>query len=76
MNLPTEQKQTHRHRDQSCGYQEGTGRERAALGIWGWQTQTITFRMDKQQVPTVQTGNYIQSSGINCNGKEHYKTGS
>ena len=36
MNLPTEQKQTHRHRDQSCGYQEGTGRERAALGIWGW----------------------------------------
>ena len=36
MNLPTEQKQTHRHRDRSCGYQEGTGRERAALGIWGW----------------------------------------
>ena len=78
MNLPTEQKQTHRHRDQICGYQEGMGRERDALGIWSWQTQIITFRMDKQQDPTVQTGNYIQSSGINRNGKEYYiyKTGS
>ena len=36
MNLPTEQKQTHRHRDQICGYQEGMGRERDALGIWSW----------------------------------------
>ena len=36
MNLPTEQKQTHRHRDQICGCQEGMGRERDALGIWNW----------------------------------------
>ena len=23
-------------------------------GVWGWQIQTITFRMDKQRGPTVQ----------------------
>ena len=77
MNISTEQKQTHRHRDQICGCQDGMGRKRDALGIWSWQMQTITFRMDKQQGPTVQTENYIQSSGISCNQKEYYiyKTG-
>ena len=30
------------------------GRERDGLGIWGWQMQTITSRMDKQQGPNVQ----------------------
>ena len=29
------------------------GRERDELGVWGWQTQTIIFRIDKQQGPTV-----------------------
>ena len=59
MNLSTKQKQTHRHRDQTCGCQGGGGkgegweggRERDGWGIW--QIQTITFRMDKQQGPTV-----------------------
>ena len=32
---------------------EGVGRERDGLGVWGWQMQTITFRIDKQG-PTVQ----------------------
>ena len=54
MNLSTKQKQTHRYRDQTCGCQGGGGRERGGLGIWGWQMQTITFRMDKQQGPAVQ----------------------
>ena len=42
--------------------------------------QTITYRMDKQQGPTVQgtillytTGNYIQYPEINHNGKEYKK---
>ena len=30
------------------------GRERAGLGVWGWQVQTITHRMDKQRGPSVQ----------------------
>ena len=36
MNISTEQKQTHRHRDQICGCQDGMGRKRDALGIWSW----------------------------------------
>ena len=32
MNLFTEQKQTHRHRKQTYGYQKGGGRDK--LGVW------------------------------------------
>ena len=53
MNLFKKQKQIHRHREQICGCLGGE-RERDGLGIWGWQIQTITFRIDKQQGPTVQ----------------------
>ena len=66
------QKQTHRYREQACGHQGGG--ERDGVGVWGQQTQTITFRMDKQQGPTVEhTGNYIPSPLINRNGKEYKK---
>ena len=30
------------------------GRKRDELGVWGYYMQTITFKMDKQQGPTVQ----------------------
>ena len=56
MNLSTKQKQTHRHREQTCGWQEGGregGRERDGLKMCGWWIQTATFRMDKQQGLTV-----------------------
>ena len=33
MNLPMKQKQTHRHRDQTCGCQGG-GERRDGLGVW------------------------------------------
>ena len=36
MNLPTKQKQTHRHREQTCGGQGGWGRERDGRGFGGW----------------------------------------
>ena len=32
VNLSTKQKQTHRHRKQTCGYQGGVGE--GGLGIW------------------------------------------
>ena len=35
MNLSTKQKQTHRHREQSCGCQGGGGLEEGRIGIWG-----------------------------------------
>ena len=28
------QKQTHRYREQTCGYQRGEARERDKLGVW------------------------------------------
>ena len=39
-------KETHRHREQTCGCQE--------LGVWDQQIQTIIYGMNKQQGPTVQ----------------------
>ena len=33
MNLSTKQKQTHRHREQTCGCQ-GMGKELDGLGVW------------------------------------------
>ena len=53
MNLYAKQKQIHRHREWTCVCQGGWGRERDGLRVWGWWMQTITFRMDKQQGPTV-----------------------
>ena len=32
---------------------KGRGRVWDGLGVWGWWMQTITFRMDKKQGPTV-----------------------
>ena len=46
MNLSTEQKDTHRHGEQTCGCQ-GAG-EWDGLGVWNQQMQTIPFRMGKQ----------------------------
>ena len=54
MNISTKQKQTHRHREQTCGCQGGGGWEREGLGVWDQQMQTIIYRTDKQQSPTVQ----------------------
>ena len=50
LNLSTRQKQSHRHREQTC---EQSGEGKDGLGVWGWQMQTIIYRMDKQQGPTV-----------------------
>ena len=53
MNLSTEQKQTHRHKEQTCGCRREGGQGRDGLGVWGQQMQTIIYRMDKQQGPMV-----------------------
>ena len=49
-NLSMKQKQTHRHREQACGCQGGESEGQG--GIWSLG-QTIIYRMDKQQGPTV-----------------------
>ena len=48
MNLSTKQKHTHRHREQTYGYQRGERKEWDGQGVLGWQMKTITFKMDKQ----------------------------
>ena len=49
----TKEKQTHRHREQTC-CQGGGEREKHGLGVCGWQMQIIIFSMNKQQSPNVQ----------------------
>ena len=48
MNLSMESKQTHRHREQTCGFQGGEG---GCEKVWEFgvsKCKTITFRKDKQ----------------------------
>ena len=48
MNLSTEQKPTHRHGEQTGGYQGVGGKEWDEPGVWDQQMQTISFGVDKQ----------------------------
>ena len=73
MHVSRKQKQTHRHREQTCGCQGGKGEWGEELGVWDQQMQTSIYRMDKQG-PTVQYRElYIQYPVINHNGKEYEK---
>lgn len=51
------QKQTARHREQTCGVQGGGVWGREGLEIWDQQKQTTIYRMD-QQGPLYSTGNH------------------
>ena len=64
MNLSTIQKQTHRHRDQTCGCQGGVGKGE------GW---TGGLRLIEANYFSYSTENCIQPSGIKHNGKRFLK---
>ena len=69
MNLSTKQKQTHRHRDQTCGCQWGgmdweSGISRCKLLYREWMNNKVLLYL---------TENYIQYPVINHNGKEYEK---
>ena len=52
-NLSMKQKETQReNRSVVAKGKAGLGRD--GLGVWGWQMQTITQRMDKQQGPVAE----------------------
>ena len=52
MNLSVKQKQSYKYREQTWDCQ-GVGESgRAGLGVWDQQTQTIIYRLDKQQDST------------------------
>ena len=52
MNLFTKQKQTHRLRKQTYGYQGGKVSRRDKLG--GWDIHTTIYKINNQQGPTIQ----------------------
>ena len=52
MNFFTRQKQTHRSRKQTYGYQRGSG-GRDKLVVWDQQVHTTIHKREKQQGPTV-----------------------
>ena len=53
MNLFTKQKQTHRHRKQTYGYQRGKMGGKDKLGVWDWQVHSTIFKINNQQGPTI-----------------------
>ena len=72
MNSLIKQKQTHRHRKQTYGYQRGKGGGMDKLGVWDQQIQTTIYKINNNVV-LYTAGNYIKYPIINYNGKEHEK---
>ena len=70
MNLSTKQKQTHRHREQTHGCQEGVGE--GWIGSMGLADANYIGRINSK-VLLYSTENYIQFPVINHNGKEYEK---
>ena len=73
MSLPKKQKQTHRHRGQSCGCQgEGGGSEMDwEFGIS--RCKVLYLECISNEVLLYSTGNYIQSHGIDHDGRSYKK---
>ena len=67
MNLSMKQKQTHRHKEWTCGYQ-GEGESREKFGISRCKLLYIEWI---NKVLLYNTGNYIQYPMINHDGKEY-----
>ena len=72
MKLSMKHKQTHRHREQTCGCQGvGWGRDGVEFVISRCKLVCIEWKNNK--VLLYSTGNYIQYPVINCNRKEYEK---
>ena len=56
------QKQTHRHRKQTYGYQRGREWGKDKLGVWDQQIHTTIHKIDKQQGPAIQHRELISIS--------------
>ena len=53
MNLSAKQKQTHRHREQTCGCQRRGGMGEGWIGSLALADASYYIKNDKQQCPTV-----------------------
>ena len=72
MNISMKQKQTHRHREQTCGCQGNQG------GGMDWEfgvsrCKLLHIEWIENKVLLYNTGNYIQYPVIKHNGKEYEK---
>ena len=72
MNMSTKQKETHRHREQTCGCQVGAG-ERDSGGIWDSRCKLVYIGWINNKVLLCNAKNYIQYPVINQNGKKYEK---
>ena len=71
MNLFTKQKQTHRHRKETYGYQSGkVGGDK--LGVWDQHIYTNIYKITNKGL-LYNTRNYTQYLAITYNGKESEK---
>ena len=70
-NVFTKQKQTHRHRKQTCGDPRGRGGEK--WGAWDSQVHTTECKRRKQQGPMPRKGNGTQHLVITYKGKNRKK---
>ena len=73
LNLSKTQKQTHRHREQTCGCQEGGGGEGMDWEFGIGRCKVFYIEQINNKVLLYSTGNYIQYPVINRNGKEYEK---
>ena len=71
MNLSTKQKQSHRHREHTCGCQEGGEGREGWTGGWGLVSvcKLLYTEWINNKVLLYSTENYIQHPVININGK-------
>ena len=73
MNLSTKEKQTHRHREQTCGCQRGSRGGRGIDCEFGVsRCKLLHIEWVDNKVLLCSTGNYIQYPVINDNGKEFF----
>ena len=73
MNLPTKQKQTHRHGEQTCGCQGGGGGSGMDEEFGVSRCKLFHLEWTSNEVLLHSTGSYIQSPGIDHDGKEQFK---
>ena len=74
MNLSMKQKQTHSHREQTCCQSGGAGRGRMVWEFGISRCKLLYIEWINSKVLLYSTGNYIQYSVRNHNGKEYEKT--
>ena len=71
VNLSTKRKQTHRRGEQTCGCQVGGSRIDSESGVS--RCKLLYLERINNKALLYSSGNYIQSSGIDHDGKEYKK---